>query len=145
MQCHFQTPARSKSYRSFRFNRLLVRKAQAIFLRDCRNNKLSFHQREVVADALSRTAAKREVSETRASRDFFRQEMFGVKFFGLLPILRMAMRDVGTFIFIVLLAVLTIQLGLDIVVAHTIKTGHWSSLCLGAIMGYVLSRYPKET
>jgi K+ transporter len=54
-------------------------------------------------------------------------------------------RESGTFIFIVLLAVLTIQLGLDIAVAHTIKLGHWSSLCLGAIMGYVLSRYPKET
>ncbi len=64
---------------------------------------------------------------------------------GVMAVILFRRRESGTFIFIVLLAVLTIQLGLDIAVAHTIKTGHWSSLCLGAIMGYVLSRYPKET
>jgi rhomboid protease GluP len=45
---------------------------------------------------------------------------------------------------IVLLAVAGVQLGLDIVVARTIKAGHWSGLCAGAAMGYLLSRRRKR-
>ena len=53
-------------------------------------------------------------------------------------------RESGASLIIILLAVVGIQLGLDIVVARTIKAGHWSSLCAGAAIGYMLSRYSKE-
>ena len=54
-------------------------------------------------------------------------------------------RESGTSGIIILLAVIGIQLGLDIVVARTIKAGHWSGLCAGAIIGYVLTCRSKET
>jgi rhomboid protease GluP len=54
-------------------------------------------------------------------------------------------RESGMFIIIILLAVIGIQLGLDIVVARTIKAGHWSGLCAGAIIGYILTCRSKET
>jgi rhomboid protease GluP len=43
---------------------------------------------------------------------------------------------------IILLAVVGVQLGLDVLVAGTFKAGHWSSLCAGAAIGYLLSRQP---
>jgi rhomboid protease GluP len=45
---------------------------------------------------------------------------------------------------IVLVAVVGIQLGLDMLVARTVKVGHWSSLCAGAIMGYVSVAYQRR-
>ncbi|HKR02652.1 MAG TPA: rhomboid family intramembrane serine protease [Pyrinomonadaceae bacterium] len=40
---------------------------------------------------------------------------------------------------IALLAVLSIQLGLDMIAAHTIKPGHWSGFLAGAVLGYAFT------
>jgi len=45
----------------------------------------------------------------------------------------------GGILFIVLLGITGIQVGLDIMVAHTVKAGHWSGLCAGVVMGYICS------
>jgi rhomboid protease GluP len=57
---------------------------------------------------------------------------------GVMAINLLRRRKSETFMLITLLAVISIQLGLDLAVAHTIKTGHWTSLCLGAVAGYTL-------
>ena len=41
---------------------------------------------------------------------------------------------------IILLTVVGVQLGLDMLVAGTFKAGHWSGLCAGASIGYLLGR-----
>jgi rhomboid protease GluP len=71
------------------------------------------------------------------------QAVMGVAGATVIQLLRQ--REAGPFLLIVLLAVVGIQLGLDIVVARTIKAGHWGGLCAGAAIGYILSRYPKKT
>lgn len=53
-------------------------------------------------------------------------------------------RGAGAYLLTVLLVVVGIQAGLDIMVARTVKAGHWGGLCAGAVVGYVLGRYPKE-
>jgi rhomboid protease GluP len=71
------------------------------------------------------------------------QAMMGIAGATVFHLLRQ--RGVKTVLLIVLLIVVGIQLGLDIIAARTIKAGHWSSLCAGMIVGYILTRYPKKT
>ena len=48
-------------------------------------------------------------------------------------------RATGAIRIIVLLCVIGIQVGLDIIVAHTVKAGHWSGLSAGVVIGYICS------
>ena len=45
----------------------------------------------------------------------------------------------GVILFVVLLGVIGIQVGLDIMAAHTVKAGHWSGLSAGVVIGYMCS------
>lgn len=52
-------------------------------------------------------------------------------------------REGGLVAFIVPAIVVFVQLTLDILAAGKFKAGHWSGLCAGAIVGYLLSHRPK--
>ena len=52
-------------------------------------------------------------------------------------------RATGAILFIVLLCVISIQVGLDIIVAHTVKAGHWSGLAAGMVTGYICSWHSR--
>ena len=52
-------------------------------------------------------------------------------------------RESRSALLFVLLAVVGVQLALDVATARTVKAGHWSGLCAGAAVGYILSRRRK--
>src|SRR5215831_1759222 len=94
LDAHRHTESRPKRDQRPRVGVVSRLEVKAVRLGQRRQRQLRFDQRELVADALPRTGAERDVHELRTLGDALGRKTFGVECVGVRPVRRMPMQHV---------------------------------------------------